>query len=55
MQKNFMLYNDAVFIETSYNTNQLGLGLTLITGVSSEGKNILMGVALLARETSENY
>jgi len=55
MQKHYLMYNDAVLIETSLNTNQLGLGLTLVTGISSEGKNIIMGIALIARETVENY
>ena len=42
-------------MDATYNTNQLGLVLTVLNGISSEGKNLIMGFALLAKETTENY
>lgn len=27
----------------------------MVNGISSEGKNLILGVALMARETAENY
>jgi hypothetical protein len=42
-------------MDATYNTNQLNLALTVLTGISSEGKNLILGFAFMARETTENY
>lgn len=42
-------------MDATYNTNQLGLALAVLSGISSEGKNIILGFAFMARETAENY
>lgn len=44
-----------VFMDATYNTNKHNLALGIISGVSSEGKNIIMGIAFLARESTEHY
>ena len=55
MRRNYELYSDVVFMDATYNTNKSNLALALISGVSNEGKNIILAVAFLSRETSENY
>ena len=55
MARNYAAYHDVVFLDSTYNTNQLGLALAILTGISSEGKNIMLGFAFMARETVENY
>ena len=55
MARNYAAYHDVVFLDSTYNTNQLGLALAILTGISSEGKNIFLGFAFMARETVENY
>ncbi len=49
------MFHDVVFMDVTYNTNQLGLTLVVISGILSEGKNGLMGFAFMARETTDNY
>ena len=49
------MYHDVIFMDATYNTNQLNLALTVFTGISSEGKNLILGFAFMARETTENY
>jgi len=48
-------YSDAIFMDATYKTNRHDMALTLISGVSNEGRNIVLCVAFLARETAENY
>jgi len=36
-------------------TNKHGLVMALISGICSEGKNVIVGVAFLKSETTENY
>ena len=55
MARNYQQYHDVVFLDSTYNTNQLGLALAILSGISSEGKNIFLGFAFMARETTENY
>jgi hypothetical protein len=33
----------------------LDLALAVVNGISSEGKNLVMGFALIAKETTDNY
>lgn len=42
-------------MDATYNTNRFNLALAVLSGISGEGKNILLGIALMQRETSENY
>ena len=42
-------------MDATYNTNKSNLALAMVSGVSSEGKNIILAVAFLSRETTENY
>jgi hypothetical protein len=42
-------------MDATYKTNKYDLALTIISGVSSEGKNIILAVALLSRETADHY
>jgi transposase-like protein len=55
MAKYYAKYHDVVFMDATYNTNKHNLALAIISGVSSEGKNIIMGVAFLQRESTEHY
>ena len=55
MAKYYARYHDVVFMDATYNTNKHGLALAIISGISSEGKNIIMGIAFLARETVDHY
>jgi transposase-like protein len=55
MAKYYKNYSDVVFMDATYKTNKYDLALTILSGVSSEGKNIILGVAFLSRETSEHY
>ncbi len=50
MAKYYQKYHDVVFMDATYNTNKHNLALAIISGISSEGKNIIMGRAFLARE-----
>jgi hypothetical protein len=42
-------------MDATYNTNKQNLALAVISGVSGEGWNIILAIALLSRETAENY
>ena len=48
-------FHDVVFLDCAYNTNQVGLSLAILSGVSGEGKNVIIGVSFMAHETPENY
>jgi hypothetical protein len=49
------MFHDVIFMDSTYNTNVLGLALAIVNGISSEGKNLILAFALMARETAENY
>jgi hypothetical protein len=55
MARNYKQYHDCIFMDSTYNTNQLGLALAVVNGISSEGKNLILAVALMKEETAENY
>ena len=55
MAKNYLNFHDIVFMDATFNTNQLGMALAVVSGISSEGKNIILAVALMQRETIDNY
>lgn len=42
-------------MDATYNTNKQNLALAILSGVSNEGKNIILAVAFLSRETADNY
>jgi hypothetical protein len=42
-------------MDATYKTNKHDLALTLLTSVSGEGRNIILGFALLSRETAGHY
>jgi hypothetical protein len=42
-------------MDATYNTNKHNLALAILSGVSNEGKNIILAVAFLSWETAENY
>jgi hypothetical protein len=47
MAKNYTNFHDIVFMDATFNTNQLGMALAVVSGISSEGKNIILAVALM--------
>ena len=55
MHKYYQTYSDIVFMDATYKTNKQDLALTVISSVSGEGKNIILGFAFLSRETSDHY
>ena len=48
-------FHDVAFMDATYKTNKHNLALVLISSVNSEGKNILLGVAFLSSESTDNY
>lgn len=42
-------------MDATYKTNSHSLALTVFSGVNNEGKNVVMGFALVKRETIETY
>ena len=55
MRHNYRLYSDVVFMDATYKTNFHSLALTVFSGVNNEGKNVVLGFALLRRETMDAY
>lgn len=55
MRRNYRLYHDVMFMDATYKTNFHQLALTVFSGVNNEGKNIVLGFALVKRETMETY
>jgi len=55
MRKLYEKYNDVVFMDATYKTNKYGMPLTVISSVNNEGKNIVVGFALVEKETNETY
>lgn len=53
--KYYQKYSDVVFMDATYKTNKYDLALTIFSGVSSEGKNIILAIAFLSRETADHY
>lgn len=55
MSKYYQQYSDVVFMDATYKTNKQDLALTIISSVSGEGRNIILGFAFLSRETADHY
>lgn len=55
MRRNYELYSDTVFMDATYATNPYRMPLVVFSGVNNEGKNCVMGYALVKRETLETY
>ncbi len=55
MQSYYQKYHDVVFMDATYNTNKQNLALAILSGINNEGKNIILAVAFLSRESAENY
>ena len=55
MVRCYQTYSDVVFMDATYCTNRHGLALAMVSGVSSEGRNVLLAVSFLAKETTEHY
>lgn len=55
MAKYYQKYHDVVFMDATYNTNKQNLALAIISSINSEGKNVIMGIAFLQRESIEHY
>lgn len=55
MRRNYELYSDTVFMDATYATNPYRLALVVLSGVNNEGKNCIMGYALVKRETLLTY
>jgi hypothetical protein len=55
MARNYNLYHDVVFMDATYSTNPYRMPLVVLTGVNCEGKNTILGFALIRQETAEEY
>jgi len=55
MHRNYRLYHDVVFMDATYKTNKNNMALTVFSGVNNEGRNVVLGYALVKRETLETY
>jgi hypothetical protein len=55
MSRYYQSYYDALQMDSVDDTNKHGLTMAIISGISSEGKNVIIGVAFLSSETTENY
>lgn len=55
MRRNYRLYHDVVFMDATYKTNNQQMALSVISGINHEGKNIVLGFALVKRETLDTY
>ena len=55
MRHNYRFYRDVVFMDVTYKTNFHSLALIVFSGVNNEGKNVVLGYALLKRETIDAY
>lgn len=49
------MYHDVVFMDATYATNPYRMALTVFSGVNNEGKNIILGYALVKRESLDTY
>ena len=55
MHRYYQQYSDVVFMDATYKTNKYDLHLTILSGVSSENKNVILAIAFVQRETAEVY
>ena len=55
MRRNYELYSDTVFMDATYAVNPYRMPLVVLSGVNNEGRNCIMGYALVQRETLETY
>jgi hypothetical protein len=55
MKRNYDLYHDTVFMDATYACNMHSMPLVVFSGVSNEGRNVIMGFGLVRRETMETY
>lgn len=55
MRKNYELYHDTVFMDATYAVNPYRMPLVVLSGVNNEGKNCIMGYALVRRESLDTY
>jgi hypothetical protein len=55
MAHNYDLYHDVVFMDATYATNPFRMPLVVFTGVNCEGRNCVLGFALVKNETKITY
>jgi len=55
MRRNYELYKDTMFMDATYATNPYRMPLVVFSGVNNEGKNCVLGYAIVKRETMETY
>jgi hypothetical protein len=55
MSKFYQSFHDVTFMDATYNTNKHNLALAIISGISGEGKNIILGIAFLSSESTDHY
>ena len=55
MKRFYHMYSDVVFMDATYKTNKHDMALTIFSGVNCDGRNTVLGYALVKRETADTY
>ncbi|CAI2386947.1 unnamed protein product [Moneuplotes crassus] len=55
MKRFYLKYHDVVFMDATYKTNKHDMALTIFSGVNCDGRNTVLGYALVKKETAESY
>ena len=55
MKRFYQKYHDVVFMDATYKTNKHDMALTIFSGVNWDGRNTVLGYALVKKENSDTY
>lgn len=55
MKQSYKDYHDILILDTTFKTNRFNMPLVLIVGIDNNGKNIIIGFALISKDDSESY
>ena len=55
MRDNYAKYGDVMFIDATYQTNKYKLPLLVMSGINSNGENVIFGMGLLSKEDAASY
>ncbi|CAI2386819.1 unnamed protein product [Moneuplotes crassus] len=55
MHRLYERYSDVIFMDGTYMTNKYKMPLVIFSSINNEGKNVIVGFAIVERETKETY
>lgn len=55
MRDNYFAYRDFIFVNRRLSSTRFSRSLILFCGVSSNGRSVLFGFAMITREDEKNY